>query len=261
MSELYYGKWEVVLPMIANNSIKLIYTDPPYGKKYISNIPGDKAWKKSDGTSQNKFKEHLMNDENLEMIDWAELAKQFFRILKDDSYFVLHCDLNMIMNVACHFLDAGFRTKGQIIWRKNSAVGGDTKGAMKRDYEPILYFCKGKGRLNPIDVERKGEMVQRDRISETDDWTFPLPKKEKRGFPTQKPVRLAEQIIRLTTEPGDIVLDCFAGSGTTPFAAQNLGREYIAVEMDEKWVKGYQKDGKFVEGIEHRLGVKSELVS
>jgi hypothetical protein len=85
-------------------------------------------------------------------------------------------------------------------------------------------------------VERGGEKVVRNRISETDDWVFPLLAKEQVGFPTQKPLALARQVIELTTDPGQTVLDCFAGSGTIPLAADELGRGYVAVEADDKWV-------------------------
>lgn len=248
--KLYEARWEDVLHTLDDESVDLIYTDPPYGKKYISNIPGDKRWFLSDGTSESKFHKHLLNDEQ-GAVDWQALAEQFYRLAKPNAYFVLHCDLPMIMYVAHHFQDAGFRTKGQFIWKKNSAVGGDTKGAMKRDYEPVLYFCKGPGQLKPIQVNRKGEMVERDRISESEDWVFPLRKAEKMGFPTQKPIALAERVINLTTDEHAVVLDCFAGSGTVPRAAKNLNRRYIAVEADPQWIPK----------IEKRLGQEAEKAS
>ncbi len=231
---LYEGRWEDVLPTFQDESFDLIYTDPPYGKKYKSNIPGDKKWNKSEN-SKNKFEDHLLNDMQ-GAVDWERLAKELYRLARPGAYFFLHCDTNLIVSHGHWFTDAGFNLKGQIIWNKNSAVGGDLKGAMKRDWEPILYMCKGKGILNPVEVERGGERVVRNRISETDDWTFPLLAKEQVGFPTQKPLALARQVINLTTKPDQMILDCFAGSGTIPLAADELGRSYVAIEADDKWV-------------------------
>lgn len=236
---LYEGRWEDVLPRLDDESFDLIYTDPPYGKKYKSNIPGDKKWNKSE-SSKNKFNEHLLNDWN-KGVDWERLAEEFYRLAKPGAYFFLHCDTNLVVAHGHWFTDAGFTLKGEIVWDKNSAVGGDLKGSMKRDWEPILYFCKGKGVLNHIYVERGGKRVLRKRISETDDWRFPLPVKEQVGFPTQKPVALAKQVIELTTNPGQVVLDCFAGSGTIPLAAEELGRGYVAVEADDKWLPNLAK--------------------
>jgi len=258
---LWEGRWEDVLPNLEPESIDLIYTDPPYGKKYKSNIPGDKTWNKTE-TSANKFNSHLLNDCD-QGVDWELLAWHLFRLVKPGAYFFLHCDTNLIANHARHFLrdEQGkprFTLKGEIVWNKNSAVGGDLKGAMKRDWEPILYLCKGKGVFNHIYVERNGERVLRKRISETDDWCFPLPVKEQVGFPTQKPVALAKQVIELTTQPGQTVLDCFAGSGTIPLAAVELQRAYIAIEADDQWMPKLEKrlrqaDGDLEKIVQHEV--------
>ncbi len=65
-------------------------------------------------------------------------------------------------------------------------------------------------------------------------WQFSLPRDERCGVPTQKPVALCEQVINLMSRKGDIVLDPFAGSGSIPLAARNLGRRYIGIECDLK---------------------------
>ena len=56
--------------------------------------------------------------------------------------------------------------------------------------------------------------------------------KERTGYPTQKPVKLLERIIKASSNPGDIVLDCFAGSGTTLIAAERLGRDWIGIDIN-----------------------------
>jgi site-specific DNA-methyltransferase (adenine-specific) len=71
----------------------------------------------------------------------------------------------------------------------------------------------------------------------TDVWTFPSVRPYKGKHPAEKPMSMLEHAIEATTYPGDIVLDCFAGSGSTALAALNLGRRTIALEIDQKWVK------------------------
>jgi site-specific DNA-methyltransferase (adenine-specific) len=66
-------------------------------------------------------------------------------------------------------------------------------------------------------------------------WTFKPP--SKRVHPTQKPVAMMEHILRVSTRPGALVLDPFAGSGTTAIAAQRLGRRFIACDMNEEYVQ------------------------
>ena len=287
MSKLYYGTWEYWLPQLEDESVDLIYIDPPYGKEYISNIPGDKRWKTSDGTSDSKFHEHLMNDTQ-GGIPWGELAKELYRVAKPDTYFFLHCDIPMLMDIGNDFCvddqdNELFRYKGRIAWNKGVANGGDPKGAQTRDWEPIIYFCKGAPQFNPAQVWRKykhsekdtgekdfevkrGKKIKKfraetrvlttnerlqwnDRLMECKDWVFSRPTKaEKVKFPTQKPIALAKRVVELTTKPGGVILDCFAGSGTAPLAAKELGREYIAIEADHQWVVK----------IEERLGITSE---
>jgi site-specific DNA-methyltransferase (adenine-specific) len=71
----------------------------------------------------------------------------------------------------------------------------------------------------------------------TDVWTFPSVRPYQGKHPAEKPMNLLEHAIAATTYPGDIVLDCFAGSGNTAFAALNLGRRAVAIEIDPKWVE------------------------
>lgn len=70
----------------------------------------------------------------------------------------------------------------------------------------------------------------------TDVWTFPSVRPYRGKHPAEKPLVMLEHIIEATTFPGDIVLDCFAGSGSTAVAALRLGRRAVAIEIEPKWV-------------------------
>ena len=69
----------------------------------------------------------------------------------------------------------------------------------------------------------------------TDVWTFPSVRPYKGKHPAEKPASMLEHAIEATTHPGDIVLDCFAGSGSTAIAALKLGRRAVAMEIETKW--------------------------
>ena len=71
----------------------------------------------------------------------------------------------------------------------------------------------------------------------TDVWTFPSVRPYKGKHPAEKPAAMLEHAIAATTFPGDIVLDCFAGSGSTALAALKLGRRSVSMEVDPKWVR------------------------
>lgn len=231
-NQLYNDDWENIVPKLPTNSFDLIYIDPPYEMKYISNIPGAKQWNKS-GITLSKFNEYIKNDEP-GGINWEKLALQCFRTLKKNKYLFLHCNIPLLMKRGSCFTDVGFKYKGCVVWNKKSAIGGDILGRMKNDWEPILYLAKGNPKFNPVKVIRKGVEVERQRISEIMDWEFSIMSQEKRGFPTQKPIELAKQIIELATNKHDIVADFFAGSNTSLLAAKELNRTYFGIELDKE---------------------------
>lgn len=225
---------EDALPEILSQSVDLIYIDPPYGQEYFTNIPGDRHWNK-DGITNGKFSP-LMGD-RIEDLDWSKISIELFRVLKNNTFLFMHCSIPFIARNALAIQSAGFLYKGCVAWNKNFAIGGDLYGSMKKDWEPIIYFAKGKPQFNSIEVKRKEVLVERKRISEINDWTFSIKKTDKSGHPTQKPLELTKQILKLTTKPSDIVLDCFAGSGTLGVAAKELGRDFILIELDEAHFK------------------------
>jgi len=227
-----HEKCENIVHMIEDESVDLIYTDPPYGMKYKSNIPGDRRWNKS-GNTANKFVS-TMHGDTPSSLNWDFLAGEMYRILKHNAFLFLHSNMIMIGNLYGTFLSKGFIHKGVVVWRKKNGIGGDLTASMKRDWEPLWYLTKGKPSFNPISVIRGNGItkntVMRNRISETDDWVFPLLKSEQLGHPTQKPIALARQVIELCTNEGDLIVDPFAGSGTIPAACILLKRDCIAIE-------------------------------
>ena len=70
----------------------------------------------------------------------------------------------------------------------------------------------------------------------TDVWTFPTVSHYKGKHPCEKPQPMLEHIVQASSREGDIVLDCFAGSGSTLFAAKKLNRQFIGIELDQHWV-------------------------
>ena len=87
----------------------------------------------------------------------------------------------------------------------------------------------------PSDIVKKPEKQMRSV------WHIPLTKKSEKAFgrhPTQKPESLLERVVVASTNPGDLVLDPFMGSGTTGVAALRHGRRFIGIEMDEAYLEG-----------------------
>lgn len=261
------GRQEDILPKLEDKSVDLLYFDPPYEMNYVSNIPGDIRWNPS-GESSSRFEERIAGDDadGQDAICWPDFLAESYRVLKDDTFAVMHCNIPFLSKLLPLFVDAGFTYGGTVAWNKHFAIGGGVGGkgkgptTMKRDWEPIAYFMKGKAQMYPVEVLRKSksnktckqghnvnplekvvEPVQRKRISEIEDWDFVLPGTEKCGHPTQKPLALAEQMIRLMCPEKGLVLDPFAGSGTTAIAANRCQRNSFVIERDEKFFKIMKK--------------------
>lgn len=136
--------------------------------------------------------------------------------------------------------DANFKRWSKYFNQKNQIVGkhypkDDTKfsGYVKR-FEAINGRSP-KG--NDVILEVNGKLV--DSVWEIQS-VNPM-SKEKNGYPTQKPEELLERIIKSSSEEGDIVLDCFAGSGTTPAVAEKLNRKWIACDVGKYSIYTIQK--------------------
>lgn len=241
-SKVICGKWEDELPKQPDESVNLVLTDPPYGLGYVSNIPGSKQWN-STGKTESRFEKPLAGDDPAEndAMAWHAFFEHCHRVLKPDSYCVLHCTVPFVGQKWDAIEKSGLKYKGTVAWNKRFAIGGDLKGAMKRNWEPIVYLAKGKPSMNTLEVVRKGNVVERERISEIDDWVFMLKKPERCGHPTQKPLSLTKRFILGMTQEGNTVLDPFAGSGTVLVAAESLQRNSIGIELEQKFCEMVEK--------------------
>jgi DNA modification methylase len=124
-------------------------------------------------------------------------------------------------------LQSAFRAAGGhwstfIIWAKNTFTLG--RADYQRQYEPMLYGWPEGGKRHWCGDRDQGDV-----------WQIKKPVKNDL-HPTMKPVELVERAIRNSSRPGDTVLDCFGGSGTTLIAAEKTGRSARLMELDPKYV-------------------------
>lgn len=195
------------------------------------------------------------------------------RVLKDTGSIFLHCD-----PTASHYLkllmDAIFGVdnfRNEIIWHYKT--GGISKKWFGRKHDNIYFYSKSnKYIFNPIEIkeyynfkpawqDRRGGKDEKGYyhfVYSGDVWDIPAVfnmSKERVGYPTQKPEKLLERIIKATTNKEDIVMDSFCGCGTTVAVAQRLQRRwigiditYLAIDVIAKRLEksGYKKDINFV---------------
>ncbi len=196
------------------------------------------------------------------------------RVLKGSGSLYLHCD-HTANSYSRLLLDAIFGTdnfRNDIIW--SYRTGGVSKRYWPRKHDTLLFYVKSDKYKHNADQERiyydkpffttktdsDGRHYADVFIRDVWDDIKPLinVSGERTGYPTQKPVALAERIIRASSDPGNIVLDPFAGCAYVPVAAENLGREWVACDISPRAMTvlrrqfkkfGYSVDGEVPEGV------------
>lgn len=234
------------------DGIRLVYIDPPFATKQDFQNTKNGAVSYSDKVAGADFLESLRR----RLILIREL-------LADNGTIFLHLDWRRAHYVRV-LMDEVFgenRFINEIA--RLYAGGGQSVTSFPKKHEPIFWYARGpKWIFNaddvrvPYDSEYSGTSFKSDgtraqgksykpndkgKIPE-DWWLFNRPYgKEIVGYPSQKPESLLTRIVAVASNPGDIVLDCFAGSGTTLTVAEKLGRRWIGVDLGKDSIYTIQK--------------------
>jgi adenine-specific DNA-methyltransferase len=179
---------------LPEQSIDFVFTDPPYLARYCDRT-GRSVW----------------NDDRNSWLAPAFAA--ISRVLKPDRFCVSFYGWPQVDKFFAAWLRAGLRPVGHLVWIKRYA---SAERFLSYRHEQAYLLAKGRPSF-PKDV--LGDVLE---------WRYT----GNRLHPTQKPVPSLKPVIEAFTQPGDIVLDPFAGSGSTLLAAKILGRRYIGIEID-----------------------------
>jgi site-specific DNA-methyltransferase (adenine-specific) len=245
------------LRTLPDESFRLIYIDPPFNTGKVQTRQTMKTTRSATG-SRIGFKGQTYetvkgvafgyNDAFGDYWEFLEpRLEEAWRLLTDDGTLYLHLDYREV-HYAKVLLDALFGRESflnEIIWAYDYGARSTKKWPAKHDN--ILVYVKDPNKyyFNNAEVDREPYMApglvtpEKAALGKlpTDVWwhTIVSPMgKEKTGYPTQKPEGILRRIIHASSEPGDWVLDFFAGSGTTGVVAQNLNRRFIMVDQNQE---------------------------
>ena len=257
---LYFGDNLTVLKQIPDSSIQLVYIDPPFNtgreqqrSKVTTkrNNQGNRIGFKGERYETVKSTVLSYDDQFANYWEFLEpRIEEAFRVLANSGTLYLHLDYREA-HYAKVLLDALFGPEcflNEIIWAYD--YGGKSKSRWPAKHDTILVYVKDPKNyyFNSEEVDREPymapglvtpEKIERGKLP-TDVWwhTIVSPTgKEKTGYPTQKPVGILRRIIQASSKQGDVVLDFFAGSGTTGFVANELGRKFILVDQNPESIE------------------------
>lgn len=246
MNHVYLGDSRILLGTFEDSSIDLIYIDPPFGTGDVQRMT-----RKSKG--QNVSTTSYV-DRQVSYVDFLlPFLKEAHRLLKETGTLYLHLDWRNVhvARVLCDKVFESTNFLNEIIWSYD--FGGRGKDRWPRKHDNILVYVKKDGKhifnWDSIDripyavpemqfVGRSPEEAQQ-RIDAgkvpTDVWSMSIvgtASKERTGYPSQKPVQLVRRAVVASSVPGGVVMDFFAGSGTTGQAALESGRTFVLLDSN-----------------------------
>jgi DNA modification methylase len=261
VNTIYCGDCKDVLGRFPSECIDLIYVDPPFFTEKKYEIIWGNGYELR--AYEDRWKGGIMN-----YIAWMEpRLRECHRVLKSTGSMYLHCDYHAshYLKVLMDKIFGEDNFQNEIVW-KFSKVGGVEKRWAKR-HENILFYTKGsdwtfnldevrepysESILRSLKKDEKGYYYTRGmgldkkmkRLKKTyihpkgkvpeDVWDlgdYSPPRRERLGYPTQKPEKLLERIIKASSNPMDIVLDPMCGTGTAIAVAHKLGRRWIGIDV------------------------------
>ena len=242
VDQIIRGDCVEVLDTLPENSIDLIFADPPYNlqlhqalwRPNLTRVDAvNDKWDQFDGfTAYDEFTHR-----------WLSACR---RVLKSTGTIWVIGTYHNIYRVGAILQDLGFWFLNDIVWVKTNPMPNFRGVRFTNAHETLIWASKSRGAkytFNHHAMKALNENLQM-----RSDWLLPIctgPERirsnGKKAHSTQKPERLLQRVILSSSNPGDVVLDPFFGSGTTGAVAKKLHRRWIGIELDEEYIRVAQQ--------------------
>ena len=220
----------LVTKVLGKDKVKLVLCDVPYGVAYTE----------KSGFSQIKVPKAILNDEIVSESQYAQFTKDWIvpllpHLAAKNAALIFNSD-KMIFALRAGMESAGMKFSQILIWLKDHSIVG------RKDYLP-QHELIAYGWVGAHEVRKKDHSLL----------FYPKPSSSAL-HPTQKPTGLLRRLILNSTKPGDLVYDCFAGSGSTGIAAEEVRRRSVLIERDEEYCR------VILDRFERNFGLKARRV-
>lgn len=246
INHLHYGDCiEIMKDRIPDNSIDMIFADPPY------NLSGNGMSLKGSKTGGDWYMMNepwdVMTEEEYYEFTFSWL-REAVRVMKESASIYVSCTYHNMGEIILNMKKSGIRLNNIITWYKTNAMPNMTRRVFTHSTEFIIWGVKGKGwtfnyeELKKINPEKRKDGKEKQM---RDLWAIPLVQGKERlhrkdgraAHPTQKPLEILRRIITASSIEGEVILDPFAGSGTTLLVAKEMKRRYVGIEKSSKYIE------------------------
>lgn len=238
LDQIIHGDCLEILDTFPENSVDLIFADPPYFLQLQREL-----WR-----PDNSFVEavHDQWDQFTDFSAYDDFSRHWLsackRVLRETGTIWVIGTYHNIFRIGAIMQDLGYWFLNDIIWVKTNPMPNFRGVRFTNAHETLIWACKNKGAKYTFNYQAMKSLNEE--LQMRSDWYFPIctgperiKENGKKVHSTQKPEGLLYRIIMSSTQPGDVVLDPFFGSGTTGSVAKKLHRHWIGIEKDEKYLR------------------------
>ncbi|KMK68519.1 site-specific DNA-methyltransferase [Puniceibacterium sp. IMCC21224] len=223
-----------VMNSLPEASVDLIFADPPYNLQLKGDLHRpDNSRVDAVDDHWDQFSSFAAYDSFTK--DWLKAAR---RLLKPDGAIWVIGSYHNIFRVGTALQDAGYWILNDVVWRKANPMPNFRGKRFTNAHETMIWASKAEGGKYTFNYEALKALNEG--IQMRSDWVLPICNGGERikdangdkAHPTQKPMGLLHRVLVGSTNPGDVVLDPFFGTGTTGAVAKMLGRDWIGIERE-----------------------------
>ena len=223
-----------MLSRLPEKSVDLVFADPPYNLQLGGGLTRPDQ-SRVNGVTDDWDRFDSFDAYDLFTHQWLSEAR---RVLKDNGAIWVIGSYHNIFRVGTVLQDSGFWIQNDVIWLKSNPMPNFKGTRFQNAHETLIWA--GKSEKSKVTFNYQALKAFNEDTQMRSDWMIPLctggerlkGEDGKKIHPTQKPESLLKRVLLATTNPGDIVLDPFSGTGTTAAVAKMLGRKFVGIERD-----------------------------
>ncbi|MEM8841979.1 MAG: site-specific DNA-methyltransferase [Pseudomonadota bacterium] len=231
------GDCVAVMSGLPDASVDMIFADPPYNLQLKGELH------RPNNSLVDAVDDEWDQFESFRAYDAFSRAwlKEARRVLKPDGAIWVIGSYHNVFRLGVSLQDLGFWIQNDVIWRKTNPMPNFRGKRFCNAHETLIWASRSEGSKPVFNYDALKEM--NDGLQMRSDWLLPIcsggerlkSEAGQKAHPTQKPESLLHRVLLASTNPGDVVLDPFFGTGTTGAVAKRLGRKFIGIEREARY--------------------------